>query len=260
MSQRDRARLGAQHIPEGKDAPAVVARDASYVQRGYRSFEFATFEAAYGRCCALLSRDHACERDALLAIAGAVRPSAGSLVVAGEERAARSRMGRRGHRYVGIGVMSGVLDQDCQQTVEEAVAHALRLARAKIDPLEHLARFEIATFAAQRIEQIPAAARARLSCALALAGSSDIAVVDLADPFAAGLSVVEGEAIVRLLSALAHEDDTAAIVGTCEPALARAADTAVGLDLESTEALNGAAAVGIASPSCASPAVGDDVR
>ena len=260
MAVADHVSLHAQHVSEAPEAPAVVARDASYARRGYRSFEFATFEATYGSCCALLSREHACERDVLLAIAGAVRPSAGSLVVAGEERAARSRARLHGSCAVGVGVMSGVLDLDPAQTVEEAAAHALRLARADTDPLEHLARFEIATVAAQRIEQIPAAARARLSCALALAGSCDIAVVDLADSCAAGLSVAEGEALVRLLSALARHDGIAVIVGTTEPAIARVADAAVGLDIESSEVLKRAAAIGAASPSRTSPAVGDDVR
>ena len=260
MSETDHGSSRAQQAPEAREAPAVAARDVSYTHRGYRSFEFATFDAAYGCCTALLAHEHACERDLLLAIAGAVAPSAGSLVVAGEERAARRRAQLRRRCSVGMGVLHGVLDQDLGQTVEEAVAHALRLSRTETDPLEHLARFEIATFAAQRIGQIPAAARARLSCALALAAPCDIAVVDLADPFVAGLSVSEGEMLVRLLAALARKDGTAIIVGTTEPALARAADAAFALDIESAEVLGHQAAPSASAADHIVPSGGDDAR
>ncbi len=260
MSETDHGSPRAQQAPEAREAPAVAARDVSYTHRGYRSFEFATFDAAYGCCTALLAHEHACERDLLLAIAGAVKPSAGSLVVAGEERAARRRAQLRRRCPVGMGVLHGVLDQDLGQTVEEAVAHALRLSRAETDPLEHLARFEIATFAAQRIGQIPAAARARLSCALALAAPCDIAVVDLADPFVAGLSVSEGEMLVRLLAALAHQAGAAIMVGTTEPVLARAADTAFALDIESAEVLGRGTASCVVVASHAVPSGGDDAR
>lgn len=260
MSETDHGSSCSQRASEAAGTPAVVARDASYVRRGYRSFEFATFEAACGCCSALLAHEHACERDLLLAIAGAVKPSAGSLVVAGEERARRRRVLACGRHLVGVGVVRGVLGQDLAQTVEEAVVHALRLARVDADPLEHLARFEIATFAAQRIERIPAAARARLSCALALAAPCDIAVVDLADPFVAGLSATDGVAVVQLLAALARKDGTAIIVGTTDPALARAADAAFALDIESAEVLGHQAAPSASAADHIVPSGGDDAR
>ena len=54
----------------GADEAAVIARDASYRAGGYRSFEYATFTAAFGEVTALLGADVAAPRDLALACAG----------------------------------------------------------------------------------------------------------------------------------------------------------------------------------------------
>ena len=65
MEETEQARALAEGV--------VMARDASYVRRGYRSFEHADFEARAGRVTALLSVEAAPVRDILLTIAGVVR-------------------------------------------------------------------------------------------------------------------------------------------------------------------------------------------
>ena len=195
--------------------PVVVARDATYARKGYRSYEFASFEALPGQVTALLSSEHGPVRDLLLSVAGLVSPTSGSLSVLGCELAAR-RLGVRGASLgrVRLGVVTGLADVADVLTVEEAVSREASLAGSSDaeDVLEYLARFRIATHAGERISQLGPMSRARLS-------ASDAA------------------AVVSELGPVADERGCAVIVGTTEPACARAAGAAYALDMRSSEEL-----------------------
>lgn len=220
----------------------VVARDATYARKGYRSYEFASFEALPGQVTALLSSEHGPVRDLLLTVAGLVRPTSGSLSVLGCELAARCRLGARDASLgrVRLGVVTGLADVADVLTVEEAVSREASLAGpsdADGDVLEYLARFRIATHAGERISQLGPKSRACLSAALALCGSPRAAAVDLADAFVSGLSASDAAAVVSELGPVADELGCAVIVGTTEPACARAAGAAYALDMRSAEEL-----------------------
>lgn len=122
------------------EAPAIVAHDVSYCSGAYRSFEFASFEVSPGEMCVLLSTEHASARDVLLAVAGLVRPTSGSLVVCGAElaggapasglaalRRAFAPRERLPRAQVGLGVFERVAEVSGAWTVEEAVAREARL-------------------------------------------------------------------------------------------------------------------------------------
>ena len=122
------------------EAPAIVAHDVSYRSGAYRSFEFSSFEVSPGEVCVLLSTDHAPARDVLLAVAGLVRPTSGSLVVSGVElaggapasglaalRRAFAPRERLPRAQVGLGVFERVAEVSGAWTVEEAVAREARL-------------------------------------------------------------------------------------------------------------------------------------
>lgn len=122
------------------NTPVVAARDASYVAPGYRSFEFVGFDVAAGEIQVLLSSEHASARDVLLAVAGLVRPTSGSLVVCGAElaggapasglaalRRAFAPRERLPRAHVGLGVFERVAEVSGAWTVEEAVAREARL-------------------------------------------------------------------------------------------------------------------------------------
>ena len=221
--------------------PVVVARDATYARKGYRSYEFASFEALPGQVTALLSSEHGPVRDLLLSVAGLVRPTSGSVSVLGCELAARRRLGARSMSLgrVRLGVVTGLADVADVLTVEEAVSREASLAGSSDaeDVLEYLARFRIATHAGERISQLGPMSRARLSAALALCGSPHAAAVDLADAFVSGLSASDAAAVVSELGLVADELGCAVIVGTTEPACARAAGAAYALDMRSAEEL-----------------------
>ena len=224
--------------PSGE--PLVAARDASYARAGYRSFEHVTFQALAGEATVLVATELASVRDVLLAIAGAVVPTSGSLVVCGQERARRRRLLRAVPMTVGVGVVSGYADQEPSATVGEALAQelALRRAPAGLSPvLEALARFGLATHVDQRGAALDAAARIRLSAARAAARRPQVAVVDASDAFCRGLAACDGARIIQELACLAREDGMAMVVGTCDPALVRGADASVPLDIDSAEAL-----------------------
>ena len=122
------------------EAPAIVAHDVSYRSGAYRSFEFSSFEVSPGEVCVLLSTDHAPARDVLLAVAGLVNPTSGSLVVCGVElaggapasglaalRRAFAPRERLPRAQVGLGVFERVAEVSGAWTVEEAVAREARL-------------------------------------------------------------------------------------------------------------------------------------
>lgn len=219
-------------------AEAVVAAcDASYSVAGYRSFEFATFEVAAGEVRVLVAAAHAPVRDMLLACAGLVRPTAGSLRVCGRELARPSRLGRgavlpRGS--AGVGVFERVADPPLGLTVEEAVAHEVRLRMRRgteDDVLTFLAGLRLATCAQQRVESLDPDARARFSLALALAGSPRVAVVDLSDSFLAGLSLAGARSCVDAAVRIAAARGIAVLLGTTEPRVSAGGVAAVPLDI-----------------------------
>lgn len=272
--------------------PSVVARDVSYHTRGYRSFEFVSFEAFPGSAHALLASEHEPARDALLAVAGLVRPTDGMLTVANVELTQpvasgplavvrrvlgpRERMPRR---TVGLGVFERVAPVDEQLTVEEAVEHEVSVRGGQPDPfgqrfcpderipsskrgdasspdlqeapsaeqreapgvLPYLAALGLATVAEQQISRLDPALRARLSVALACAGTPAVAVVDLTDPFVAGLAADDAAALMADARAVARVKGVAVLVATTELACARASQDATALDMPAAEALAAAA-------------------
>lgn len=222
--------------------PIVVARDATYAPRGYRSFEFVTFSAYPGEVTALLASEHTASRDLALACAGIVRPTEGSLAVDGVELAARAGKRPRAVRLepgvAGVGVFSALFETDAQLSVEEVVSREFALREADDrDILEYLAEFSLATQVDQNIFQLPPAARALLSCALACVGKVKVAIVDLDDAIMDGLSAEGAVRVVRTLSAFCARHGVCALVATQEAAAARAADRAVALDIASAEGL-----------------------
>ena len=201
---------------------AVRVSGASYVRGGYRSFEFADVSVRAGEVVALLGGEARFSRDLLLAIAGAVRPTSGSVTAP---------------KAVGLGVFSDVADVDGVLTVEEVVARELREPGAG-DILAYLARHNLATHADQRVDRLDAGARARLSIALAFAGGPEAAVVDLRDPFCYGLTAAEEVEVVRELCVLARATRTAVAVAVAEPTSCDSVDAAIPLDIAATEALS----------------------
>lgn len=228
--------------------PAVVARDATYAARGYRSFEFATFEAYPGQVLALVSAERNAARDLVLALGGLVRPTSGSLVVDGAELAAAARRlaaPRLPCGFVGVGVCTGLLDVDGSLTVEEAVLREMRLRGVRLaakaaDALEYLAEHHLATCADQVVGQLPPLSRARLSAALACAGGVRLAALDLGDPFAEGLTAQDAHRVVAELGDIARAGGVCVVVALHDVEAARAADDICALDIQSAEVLSGA--------------------
>ena len=236
------------------EPPVVVARDATYGRPGYRSFGFASVTVGASACTAVLSSEHAAARDFLLACAGLVRPTAGSLVVAGVElavgvgaadatipgrvRAAwrHVRRARLPHGTVGIGAVSGLAVPSSSLTVVEAVRHECGGASSE-ELLGYLGSFRLATCADQPVGSVSPVERAYLSCALACSGAPRLAVIDLADGFCGGMSGAQAARVVRDLSAWAHERGMAVVVAVADPVAARAADAVCALDIEAEEAM-----------------------
>ncbi len=220
------------------EQPVVRAHDISYSKRSYRSFEFASFSVGAGEVLAVLSSSHAPARDLLLAIAGLVRPTSGTLVVAGTDlTAARTLpfgLGTRLSRTTaGLGVFEHVAPVQSVCTVEEAVAREMRLRSPRggtSDALPLLAAMGVATRAGEQVSRLDPASRARLSAALALAGEPRVALIDLTDPFVSGLSANDACELMACLRAYASEYALAVVVATGEERVTHAASSALLLD------------------------------
>lgn len=221
--------------------PVVVARDASYAATGYRSFEFASFEACAGEVVALVATDVSAARDLALACAGLVQPTSGSLVVDGIELARRPRrlhQASLSRGLAGVGVFSGLFDIDTALTVEQVVRRELELRRDRgTDALEYLSHFGLATHAGRFVSDLEPAARVRLSCALACAGGVRVAAVDADDRFCDGASVADARDALGLLRRVCAERGICGLIATGEPALADACDDACPLDIGAAERL-----------------------
>ncbi len=220
------------------EQPVVRAHDISYSKRSYRSFEFASFSVGSGEVLAVLSSSHAAARDLLLAVAGLVRPTSGSLVVAGSElTAARALPFGDGARLpraaAGLGVFERIAPVQGACTVEEVVAREMRLRGSRgsaPDALPLLAQTGIATRAGEQVSRLDPASRARLSAALALAGEPRVALIDLTDPFVSGLSANDACELMASLRAYASEHALAVVVATGEQRAAQAATGILSLD------------------------------
>ncbi len=219
-----------------QEAPLLTFNDASCVVPGYRSFEFVSFTVYTGEVAAACALDRAPVRDALLAAAGLVRLTRGSVVWGSDA----SQSSRRApfilrHAPVGMGVLSGVADLDEHLTVEEVLRHEESACGLRgMDEeatLRHLAAFGIATHADRPIEYLEPAARARLSAALAAVGTPTVSVVDLTDAFCCGLTALDAKALIEDLHAFAQAHKTCFLLGTCDADVYRAADVCVALDM-----------------------------
>ena len=221
-------------------SPIVVARDASYGAAGYRSFEFASFEVCPGDVVALVSVDTAASRDAVLACAGLVHPTSGSLAVDSVELARRARRSLRApslpRGFAGVGVFTGLFDVDVALTVEQAVARECAYrGDSATDVLDYLSAFGLATHADRTLAVLDPAARVRLSAALACAGDVRLAALDLNDSFLDGASLADIREAMALVRAYCAEHGTCAVAATGEPDACDAFTRAYPLDIDADE-------------------------
>lgn len=221
-----------------QEAPLLTLNDASYVVSGYRSFEFVSFTVHAGEVAAAYALDRAPVRDVLLAAAGLVRLTRGSVIWGSDaSRPLRWTPFFLRHAPVGMGVLSGVANLDEHLTVEEALHHEESACGLRgMDEeatLLHLAAFGIATHADRPIENLEPAARARLSAALAAVGAPSVSVVDLTDAFCCGLTALDAKALITDLQAFAQAHETCFLLGTCDADVYHAADVCVALDMVS---------------------------
>lgn len=227
-----------------EDTIVARAHDISYVKHSYRSFEFVSFEARAGEVLALLGSSHGALRDVLLAVAGLVRPTAGSLEVLGQKipcssaRLDLSRVFKSRRMQVGLGVFERVAPVQDTPTVEELVLREMHLRGCEGDALPLLAAMGVATQAGEQVARLEPGARARLSAALALAGDPRLAVIDLTDPFVNGLSSDGACELMEDLRSYAEEHRLAVVIATSEVRCARAASGAVPLDISAEELLS----------------------
>lgn len=219
--------------------PDLIVRDASYRAPGYRSFEFVSLEAKAPCVLAVLSGSHAEVRDLLLAVAGLVSPSRGSISIAGAPvRASRSFFAPA---RAGLGIVAGV-SEPAGGTVEAIVRRELTGTASRtqgVDALGFLAEFSLATHADRGVEALEPSARFMLSAALACARGNRVVCIDASDRWCAGALSADLALSLDRLRAVARSRGLCMLIGTTDPVVARAADRAVPLDIDSVRVFAG---------------------
>lgn len=239
-------RMGEKNVRTNRGAAATAAVGApaqglllkaeqiSYVRPGYRSFDHLSFAVAAGTVHALLDVGSGGARDALLAVAGRMRPTEGKLTVLGQEL---PRGAARVRRLVGMGLFPGLNDFPAHQTVGDALSHELALrglALPYAEQLEHLARWQLATHVDRTVAGLEPYELARLGAACAAAGGVRLAVVPAIE---GAVPPAQEEAFVALMRANAARTGATFLAATASPRAALAADALTPTTIEAEELL-----------------------
>lgn len=164
---------------------------------------------------------------------------------------------------VGLGYVTDIAEIDNTYSVEEAVKREMRLRKRAVaskrlraattratdkstsntaesageDALDLLAEVGLATASDRAINLLTPAERTRFSAALAFTGEPQVVVIDLTDPFVAGLSRDAAVAFVSDLARIAKSRNIAVVILTLETACIQAADAAYPLDINAAEVI-----------------------
>jgi ABC-type multidrug transport system ATPase subunit len=186
-------------------------------------FRDLSFDLGAGSVGALLGPTGSGKTALLLALAGRMRPTAGSATVAGLDL---GRDLRRVRRVTGMGLIAGINDLDDQLTAFDHVREQLLLRWGRpSDAAGLLERTGAAEYARARVEDLDVEQRVRVGLAMALVGSPRLIV---ADEFDHDLDPDQQIRIATLLRDLADER-TAVLTACIDPRAAAGADVIVEL-------------------------------
>lgn len=206
---------------EGAGEPAVEARGLSLstlVGPVYRGIDLVAYP---GQAVALRGRAGSGKTALLLTIAGRMRPSSGSLRVAGLEL---PRERRRAFERVGMSEFARLNPLQDNLLVRKAIAAEFELRGKRADDAS-IARFArswyLEDILGKRVKELDVERRVQLGIALAFVGDPAVVVVD---DIEGELTVTQSHGLMDLLAERARALGVAVIVGVVERSLADRAD------------------------------------
>ena len=196
---------------------------AGYAYRGVN------LDVREGEVAAVRGRNGSGKTALLLTLAGRMKQTGGTLLVAGFEL---PKQRAKAERHVGMSLFKGLNDLQDSLTAAYATGAEFELYGRKPRReavLEYLREWNLADVANVRVKDLTAEKLARLGIALAFVGSPGAIVVDDVED---QLTMSQSEGLMDLLLDAARTRNAAVVVGVVERNLASMADTCVYLSKE----------------------------
>ena len=200
-------------------APFVVARDLGLADLRMSAYQHVSLSLAGGKAHAICAEDKAGKTELLLTLAGRMRPSTGSLVVAGNDLTTRGGM-RAVRRMAGLGFFEHVNDVERVLRVRTIASAELGLAgrRSNRQATERfLAEWNLSDVADKTIEDLPRFTYDWLGIALAMAHDPRLLVVD---DIERDLTEDESQRLCDLLRGLSADRGVTVVCGVIDYDLA----------------------------------------
>lgn len=188
------------------------------------TYQNVNLDIARGQLASIVAEDRRGKTELLLTIAGRMRPTSGTLTVAGLPLPKRERAVRA---ITGMGFIEGVNEVQKLLTLRAVTSAELNLHSKSSGPkatLAYLEEWGFADRAKAKTETLDKFERVRFGIALGLAGDPAVLVVD---DIEGDLTLAQGQELLEILRKVAHDRGTTIVVACTDYALGKCADVAI---------------------------------
>lgn len=212
--------------PQEQERPYIIARNLGLKELHQRAYEDINLDLKKSRLTALCAEKGSGKTELLLSLAGRMRPTSGSLEVAGY---ALPRQASAVRRLSGLGFFERVNEIERTITAIQALSAELNLFSCyahREAALAYMRQYDFEPYADCPIHALSRREYLKLGIILGLVGEPKLLVVD---DIESGLTRHQSETLLYFLKDLAVARGITVVVGILEYELARQADEVVAL-------------------------------